>query len=77
MVTQWRRVVLGVLFVFAVALSACSSALPTLKSAIGLAVGDITVEVYIKKRGVVVKKFLCGYDYQAEVPVNCKEVAKE
>ena len=59
------------------AFSGCANAIPNLKAAVGYAVGDITVEVYVKKAGNVIKKYLCGYDYQAEVPVNCKEVAKE
>lgn len=75
--TQRPVFIASMAFAGLLALSACSSVLPNLKAAVGLAVGDITVEVYIKKSGVVVKKFLCGYDYQAEVPVNCKEVPKE
>lgn len=70
-----KHLVLGAICVLA--FSGCSNAIPNLKAAVGYAVGDITVEVYVKKAGTVIKTYLCGYDYQAEVPINCKEVAKE
>ena len=75
--TKQRAIKLMVVAVCVVAFSGCSNALPNLKAAVGYAVGDITVEVYVKKAGNVIKKYLCGYDYQAEVPIKCKEVSKE
>ena len=75
--TRQRVIHLVGVAVCVVAFSGCSNAIPNLKAAVGYAVGDITVEVYVKKAGNVIKKYLCGYDYQAEVPINCKEVAKE
>ena len=66
----------GAVLLFAFGLSGCSDILPTLKSSIGVAVGDITVDVQIKKGDTVIKQYVCGYDYQLEVPVNCKEVSK-
>lgn len=65
--------IFGLVLLCGLMLSGCSDILPTLKASVGMAVGDITAEVVIKKNDVVIKRYVCGYDYKLEVPVNCKE----
>ena len=65
--------IFGIALLCVFGLAGCSDILPTIKSSIGVAVGDITAEVVIKKGDVVIKRYICGYDYTLEVPVNCKE----
>lgn len=69
-----RGLYVGSLLAGLLMVAGCSSALPNLKSAIGLAVEEFTVELSIKKGGVVIKQYVCGYDAQKDIPVNCKEV---